>query len=61
MYVNQLKDKHRKIKTSVLYKHILDERILTALKYKAQIYVDGAGLRKNQQNKSYDTPMNYFP
>ena len=51
MNVNQLKDKLRKRKTSVWYKNILDERILTALKEKVPLYVDGAGLRKNQQTE----------
>ena len=39
---------------------ILDERLLTALKEKAPLYVDGAGLTKNKQNKKDDTFMNYF-
>ena len=51
MNVNQLKDKLRKRKTSVWYKNILDERLLTALKEKAQLCVDGAGLTNNKRNK----------
>ena len=43
--VNQLKDKLMKIKTSVWYKDILNERLLTDLKEKALLYVDGAGLK----------------
>ena len=50
MNVDQLKDKLRKKKTA-WYKNILDEIILTALKEKAPLYVDGAGIKKNQQNK----------
>ena len=42
MNVNQLKDNIRKIKTSVWYKNIFNERILTYLKEKAPLYVDGA-------------------
>ena len=61
MNVNRLKDKLRKIKNSVWYKHIIDEIILTYLKYKAHLYVDGAVLTKNQQNKKGDTSMNSFP
>ena len=37
-------------KTSVWFKKI-DEKLLTYLKEKASLYVDGAGLTKNQQNK----------
>ena len=48
-------------KTSVWYKNILNERILTALKKKAPLYVDREGLTKSQQNKKDDTSMNYFP
>ena len=51
MNVNQLKDNLWKRKTSVWYKNILDGRLLTALKEKAPLSVDGAGLTKNQQNK----------
>ena len=51
MNIYQLKDKLRKIKTSVWYKNILDEILLTSLKEKAPIYTDGVGLTKNQQNK----------
>ena len=28
---------------------------------KAQLYVDGAGLTNNEQNKKDDTSVNYFP
>ena len=49
---NQLKDKLRKIKTSVWYKKNLDERLLTALEENDPLYVDGAGLTKNQKIKS---------
>ena len=51
MNVNQLKDKLRKGKTSVWYKRIIDEILLTALKEKAPLYVYGAGLTKNQHDK----------
>ena len=51
MNVNQLKEKLKKRKTSVWYKNILDEILLTALKEKDQLYVDGEGLTNNQQNK----------
>ena len=61
MNIYQLKDKLRKIKTSVWYKNILDEILLTSLKEKAPIYTDGVGLTKNQQNKNYDTSINHFP
>ena len=50
MNINQLKENLKKIKTYVWYRHILDERVLTALKEKAQFYVDGVGLKNNQQN-----------
>ena len=46
MNVNQLKEKLKKRKTSVWYKKILDEILLTALKENYQLYVDGAGLTK---------------
>ena len=52
MNVNKLKDNLRKRKTSVWYKIILDRILSTDLKEKAPIYVDGAGLTKNQQNKN---------
>ena len=45
---NHLKYKISKIKTSVWYKKISDERILTALKQKAPLYVDGSDLTDNQ-------------
>ena len=61
MNVNQLKDKLRKIKTYVWCKNNINERILTHLKEKAPLYVDGTGLTKNQQIKKDDTSMNYFP
>ena len=51
MNLNQLKDKLRKRKTSVWYKNILNERLLTPLKEKAPLYVDGSGVTNNQQNK----------
>ena len=57
MNVNPLKEKLRKRKTSVWYKNILDEILLTYLKGKAQFYVYGEGLKNNQQNKKDDTPM----
>ena len=31
------------------------------MKEKAQLYVDGAGLTNNQQNKKDDTFINYYP
>ena len=40
-----------KEKTSVWYRNIPNESIFTALKEKAPIYVDVAGLTNNQQNK----------
>ena len=60
MNVNHLKDKLRKIKTSVWYKKIIDERLLTYLKEKAPLYADGTGMKKNQQNKNEDKSMKYF-
>ena len=50
MNVNQLKEKLGKIKTSVLYKNILNGRLLTYLKDKTPLDVDRAGLTNNQQN-----------
>ena len=57
MNINQLKYKLRKIKPRYGTKTF----ILTALKENAPLYVDGAGLTNNQQNKKEDTSMNYFP
>ena len=51
MNVNKLKDNLGKRKTYVWFKNIINERLLTALKEKAQLYVDGASLTKNKQNK----------
>ena len=31
------------------------------MKEKAPLYVDGAGLKKIEQDKKEDTPMKYFP
>ena len=50
MNFNQLKDKLGGIKTSVLYKNILNGRLLTYLKENIPLYVDEAGLKSNQQN-----------
>ena len=50
MNVNQLKEKLGKIKTSVLYKNILNEKLFTYLKDRTPLYVDEAGLTNNQQN-----------
>ena len=49
MNVDQYKDKLGKIKTSVWYKNVLGEILLTTLKEKAMIFVYGTGLTK----KSY--------
>ena len=51
MNVNNLKDNLRKRKTYVWYKKTLDGKLLTALKEKAQLYVDEAGLTRNKKNK----------
>ena len=51
MNVDQYKDKLGKIKTSVWYKNVLGEILLTTLKEKAMIFVYGTGLTKNKQNK----------
>ena len=61
MNVNQLKNKLRKIKNYVWYKNILDKSLLTDLKEKSPLYVDGEGLTNNQKNKKEDISMNYFP
>ena len=61
MNINQIKENFRIIKTSVRYKHILYERLLTALKEKAPLYVEEQGLTNNQENKKEDTSMNSFP
>ena len=61
MNINHLEDKIGKIKTYVWYKNILDERLLTYLKEKDKLYVDGEGLIKNHQIKKDNTSMNYFP
>ena len=50
MNVDQLKDKISKSKTSVWYKHILSEILLTHLKEMAPLYVDEAVLKNNQYN-----------
>ena len=51
-----------KEKTFVWYKNIINERLLTDFKEKAQLFVDGVGLTKHQQSKTNDnTSMNYFP
>ena len=60
MNVNQIKHKLRKIKISIWYKNI-DEIILTALKETFTLYVYGAGLKNNQQNKNEDKSMKSFP
>ena len=60
MNFNHLKDNHRKIKPLYGTKN-LDERLLTYLKEKAPLYVDGSGLTKDQQNKKEDTYMTSFP
>ena len=49
MNANNLKDNLSKIKASVWYKNIINERLLTALKSKAPLYVDGAGLTNNKE------------
>ena len=51
MNIYQLKDKLRKIKTSVWYKNITNKKLLTASIEKAPPYVYGADLKNNQQNK----------
>ena len=51
MNVNQLKDKLRKIKTSIWYKNIIDGILLTYLKEKDPLYVDGEGLKSNKHKK----------
>ena len=51
MNVNHLKENIRKRKTSVWYKNILDERLLTDFKLKDQIYAGGGSLKKKQQTK----------
>ena len=61
MNINQIKENFRIIKTSVWYKQILYERLLTALKEKAPLYVEEQGLTNNQENKKEDTSMNSFP
>ena len=61
MNVNQLKDNITKKKPSVWYKNILDKILLTSLKERAPLYVDGEGLTKRQQNKKDDTSMKCFP
>ena len=60
MNFNHLKDKLSTRKTSVCYTKILDERPLTYLKKNAKLYLDGAGLTNNYQNKKDDTSVNYF-
>ena len=49
MNVNQLKDKHTKRKTSVLYKINIDKRLFTDLKEKSPIHAEGSGLKNKQQ------------
>ena len=51
MNVDQLQDKLRKRKTSLLYKNIPDERLLTDMKENYPLYVHGGGLEKNQLKK----------
>ena len=60
MYVNQLKDKLMKRKNPFEVQKILFEILLTYLKEKAPLYVDGSGLTKDKQNKKEDTYMTYF-
>ena len=43
-----------------MIKKIIDEILLTALKEKAQLYVYGAGLTNNQQNKKDYNSMKYY-
>ena len=61
MNINTLKDNLRKRRTSVWYKKNLDERLLTALKEKAPLYVDGEVLKRINKIEKKDTSMNYYP
>ena len=59
--VNQLKDNFKEKKTSVWYKNIIYEILLRYLKEESSLYVDGADLTNNQQNKKEDTSMKFLP
>ena len=60
MNINYIKEDLRKRITSVLNKNTIDKKLLSYLKEKTPLYVDGSGITKNQQNKKKDISMNYY-